>query len=160
MDEVEHRAPMVLKALAKHPGEWTPETMQLVAFGMATKRSDLRAQACELFAVAVPSRLDAASAAQGFAACSPAVVLTRWAEALKDVASLAPAALIDLLTLLLPRLDQKERGLGALMSLLLDESLRHSSAVNDAALRDWLGGFKGASAAAKTAKALLALKTQ
>lgn len=159
-DEVEHRAPAVLKALAKHPGQWSSDTVQLVAQGMATKQVELRALACELLAAAIPARLDASVAAEGFAACAPSIVLSRWADALADAASLAPMAVIDLLTHLLPRLEPKERGIGSLMNLLLDESLRHARPVRHAALRDWLGQFKGSSAAAKSAKALLALESK
>jgi len=60
---------------------------------------------------------------------------------------------------LLPRLDPKARGIGSLLTVLLDESLRHAQPVADSELRGWLAGFTGTSAAAKTAKALLALKT-
>ena len=44
-----------------------------------------------------------------------------------------------------------------LLAVLLDESLRHAQPVAAADLRGWLAGFTGASAAAKAAKALLAL---
>ena len=60
---------------------------------------------------------------------------------------------------LLPRLDPKARGIGALLTVLLDESLRHARPVEDVDLRGWLAGFAGGSAAAKAAKALLALGT-
>lgn len=158
-DEAEHRAPAVLRALAVHPGAWPSETVQLLALGMSARQAEVRAQAVEVFASAIPQRVDAASAAQAYAACAPAVVLTRWAASFTDAATLAPAAAIAVLSGLLPRLDAKARGIGSLLTVLLDESLRHAHPVVDADLRGWLAGFTGASAAAKVAKALLALKT-
>ncbi len=158
-DEAEHRAPAVLRVLAVHPGAWQPETVQLLALGMASKQAEVRAQAVEVFAAAIPQRVDATAAAQAYAACAPAVVLTRWAASFTDAATLAPAAVIAVLGGLLPRLDPKARGIGSLLTVLLDESLRHAHPVADAELRGWLAGFTGASAAAKAAKALLALKT-
>ena len=154
-DEVEHCAPGLLRALAAHPGAWSAETAQLVALGMAAQRAELRAQAVELLAAAVPARLDAATMAQGFAACAPAIVLGRWAQSFADAASLAPLAVIEVLTRLLPQLEPKARGTGALITLLLDESLRHARPVTDEQLRAWLSGIRGSSAAARAAKALL-----
>ncbi|QIL74213.1 hypothetical protein G7048_27470 (plasmid) [Diaphorobacter sp. HDW4B] len=154
-DEVEHRAAGVLGALAKHPSEWTAETVQLVALGMAAKQAEIRAQACELLAAAIPARLSIGAAAEGFAACAPAIVLTRWTESFADAATLAPSVVIALLTHLLPRMNRQTRGIGGLLTVLLDESLRHSQPVVDGALREWLAGFKGSSAAAKAAKSLL-----
>ena len=156
-DDVEHRAAGLLRALAAHPGAWSGETVRLPALGMAAKQGEVRAQAVELFAAAVPARVDAAAAAQGFAACAPTIVLARWAPAFADAAGLAPAAVIAVLTGLLPRLEHQARGIGSLLAVLLDESLRHARPVTDASLRAWLAGFSGASAAAKAAKALLAL---
>lgn len=158
-DDVEYCAAGLLRALAVHPGVWSAETAQLLALGMAARQAGLRAQAVELLAAAVPDRLDAPTAARGFAACAPAVVLTRWAQSLADAASLAPRTVIALLTNLLPQLEHKARGAGALVTVLLDESLRHACPATDGSLRAWLSGFTGSSAAARAAKALLALGT-
>ncbi len=158
-DDAEHRAAAVLRVLAMHPGAWHSETVQLLALGMAAKQAEVRAQAVEAFAAAIPGRIDAAAAAQAYAACAPAIVLTRWAQSFADAATLAPAAVIAVLGGLLPRLDHKARGIGSLLAVLLDESLRHAQPVAAADLRGWLAGFTGASAAAKAAKALLALGT-
>ena len=147
----------VLRALAWHPGTWTAETVQLVAMGMAAKRAEVRAEAVELFAAAIPSRLDASEAAEGFAACAPACVLARWAASFKDAGTLSGATVIDVLTALLPRLDRSMVGLGALLNVLLDESLRHARSPADTVLYDWLADFRGASATAKTARTLSAL---
>ena len=155
-DEVVHEAAPMLAALARHPGTWTAETAQLVALGMAGHRADLRAQAAEIFAAAVPARVSVGQAAAGFAACAPAVVLTRWAASFTDAASIAPGAVVDVLTALLPQLDLKTRGVGALLTVMLDESLRVGQAASDSVLREWLARFGGSSAAAKAAKALLA----
>ncbi|MGC3953140.1 MAG: DUF6493 family protein [Propionicimonas sp.] len=156
LSEVEHQAGPVLATLAGHPGAWTPETIQVVALGMAAQPTPLRAQAAELLAAAVPARISVSAAAEGFAACAPAIVLTRWAGSFTDAAGLAPAAVVDLLAALLPRLDRTTRGIGSLLTVLLDESLRLGRRAEAPVLRDWLAGFTGSSAAAKTAKALLA----
>lgn len=156
-DDVEHRALPFLRALAVHLGAWTSETAQLLALGMGAKQSDQRALAVELFAAGIPGRLDTELAAEGFGRCAELVVATRWAAAFADAATLAPHTVIDLLTSLLPRLDPKMRGVGSIMNVLLDESLRQSRPVTYAALRDWLARFTGSSAAAKFAKALLTL---
>ena len=53
-------------------------------------------------------------------------------------------------------MDRGLRGVGGLMQLLLDEQLRLGRVTEDGVLREWLAGFTGSSAAARTAKALLA----
>ncbi|WP_353111478.1 DUF6493 family protein [Microbacterium sp.] len=156
-DTVEHRAVSILASLSGHPGIWTAETVQLVALGMAGAVAELRAQAAELLVAAVPVRLAAAEAARGFAACAPGIVLTRWAASFADAAMLAPETVVEVLSALMPAIDRKARGLGALLTVLLDESVRRGGRVADPALREWLSGFSGSSAAAKTAKALLTL---
>ncbi len=155
-ETAEHRADAVLATLARHPGVWTAETAQLVGLGLAAQRADQRLPAVELLAVAIPGRISPASMAEGLAACAPAVVLTRWASSFTDAATIAPATVVDVLTALLPRLDHGARGVGSLLTVLLDESLRLNRPASDAALRTWLGGFTGSSAAARTARALLA----
>lgn len=90
---------------------------------------------------------------------APALVLPRLAGSFSDAAALAPTIVLDLLTALLPRLDRATRGLGALLAILLDASLRHHRTATDAALRDWVTGFAGSSAAAKAAKAQIALSS-
>lgn len=150
----EHRAAAVLTALANHPGSWTAETGQLVALGMSAVEASLKAQAAELFAATIPTRLSATDAAEGFAACMPACILTRWASSFSDAATLAPDSVVDVLTALLPRLDRRTRGMGAILAVLLDESIRLGRSTDVPELRDWLADFVGSSAAAKTAKAL------
>lgn len=153
--EVEHRAAPLLEVLAGHPGTWTAETVQLVALGMSAGQAPLRAQAAELLVAAVPARLAVAQAARGFADCAPACVPARWAASFADAARIDPGLVVQLLGALLPRLDRATRGIGALLTVLLDESLRIGAGVPSPALREWLAGFTGASAAAKAAKALL-----
>ena len=157
MSEVNHAAGPILNGLASHPGPWTTETAQVVALGMAAADAGLRTQAAELFAAAVPTRISAAQAAVGFAACHPAVALNRWSASFSDAATIAPIAVIDLLTHLLPKLPHDTRGVGALLGVLVDESLRHHQAVTNPDLREWLEAFNGSSAAAKAAKAALTL---
>lgn len=153
--EVEHHAGPLLEVLAAHPGTWTAETVQLVALGMSAGQAPLRAQAAELLVAAVPARLAVAQAARGFADCAPACVTTRWAASFTDVARIDPGLVVQLLSALLPRLDRATRGIGALLTVLLDESLRIGAGAPSPALREWLASFTGASAAAKAAKALL-----
>lgn len=157
LSEVNHAAEPVLRGLAAHPGTWSSATAQVVALGMAAKGVELRAQAAELLASAVPTRIDAATAAEGFFACAPGIVLTRWTSSFADAATLNQRAVISVLTVLLPMFDPKTRGIGALSAVLLDEVLRSGGHVREPALRDWLAQFKGSSAAAKVARALLAL---
>ena len=95
-DDAEHRAAAILRVLATHPGAWRSETAQLLALGMAAKQAGVRAQAVEVFAAAIPPRGRGGRGA-GFAACAPAIVLTRWAESFADAATLAPAAVIAVL---------------------------------------------------------------
>jgi hypothetical protein len=152
--EVAYGAECVLPALSRHPGTWTAETAQLLALGMAARRADIRAQAAELLAAAVPARIQAATAAEGFAACAPAVALNRWAGSFADAARLAPAPVVELLVALLPRLDPKMHGLSGLLTVLLDEATRRGHLPASAALTEWLQRFSGASVAAKTARAL------
>lgn len=147
-----------LRALGRQPGTWTPETVQLVALGMAAKRAEVRAQACELLCAAVPARMDVAAAAEGFAACAPAILLTRWAQSFLDAAAIAPRTTIGLLTGLLPRLEPSRAGVGALLTVLLDESVRLGRGVSSPDLLAWLRGFSGSSAAAKAARALLGME--
>ena len=145
----------VLEVLSWHPGAWTPETAQLVALGMAAKRPEVRARAVELVVASVPDRISARDAALGFAACVPACILTRWASSFSDAASLSGHAVVDLLTALLPRLDLRTRGIGSLLTVLLDESVRLGRSVSDPDLRAWLGAYTGSSGAARAARALL-----
>jgi hypothetical protein len=146
----------VLRVLSRHPGAWTAETAQLVALGMAARRPEVRAQAAELLAAAVPARISPAGAAAGFAACAPECILTRWAGSFADAATMAPGAVVDVLTVLLPQLDPRARGIGALIAVALEESVRTGRQASDPALRAWLGRFTGSSGAARTARALLA----
>lgn len=153
----EHRAALVLTTLAAHAGDWTSETAQLVALGLSAVQLPHRIQAAELLAAAIPTRLSAFEAAEGFSRCAPACLLTRWAPALQDAATLNPLAVIDLLGELLPRLERKTRGMGALLNVLLDEALRAGHAGFEEPLRSWLQGFNGSSATAKAARTLLGL---
>jgi hypothetical protein len=157
MSEVNHAAGPILNGLASHPGPWTSETAQVLALGMAAHDAGLRTQAVELFAASIPSRISAAQAAVGFAACQPAVALNRWSSSFSDAATIGPIAVIDLLTHLLPKLPRDTRAVGALLGVLVDESLRHHRAVTDPDFRNWLGAFTGSSGAAKAAKAALSL---
>jgi hypothetical protein len=157
MSEVNHAAGPLLRGLASHPGPWTSETAQVLALGMAAHDAALRAEAVELFADAIPTRLEASQTAIGFAACQPAVVLNRWASSFSDAATISPDAAIDVMTHLLPKLERDTRGIGALIGVLVDESIRRRRRVENSQLRRWFEEFSGSSAAAKAAKAALSL---
>lgn len=146
----------VLGWLLESGGAWTPETAQLLGMGLSGSRQETRSLAAELLAEAVPARLSVAETAEGLAACVVGCKVNRWVSSLTDAAGLNPGVVVDLLTALLPRLDRGLRGLGGLLQLLLDEQLRLGRVTEDGTLREWLVGFTGSSAAAKTAKALLA----
>lgn len=148
----------VLTALAAHQGTWTSVTSQLLALGLSADRAEVRAQSAELLLQAVPTRVSPEMFAAAMAECHEACKLTRWAAALKDAAGISARGsriVVDVLSHLLPRLDRGAQGVGTLLGLLLDETIRSELPI-DAALRTWLGGFTGASGTAKTAKALLA----
>jgi len=134
--------------------------MQLVALGMAANHRAIRAQATELIAAVVPARITVAFAAEAFAACAPAVVLTRWAASFTDAAALIPTTVIDLLAALLPRISAKARGVSGLITALHNETIRHQHMTGADALVTWLDQFSGASATAKAAKALRAFLTK
>ena len=70
-DDAEHRAAAILRVLATHPGAWRSETAQLLALGMAAKQAGVRAQAVEVFAAAIPGRVDAAAVAQALPPARP-----------------------------------------------------------------------------------------
>ena len=88
---------------------------------------------------------------------APAWPANRWAESLASVARAPGGArtAVDLLTHLLPQLPSDHRGLNMLLELLCDELIRLDRRATDPALRQWLGGFSGSSAAARTARLLL-----
>lgn len=150
----------ILAALENHPGIWHEATAELLALALASQRTDIRIRAAELFAAAVPDRLAAREFAIGMANCAAACTLSRWAGSLADAASIsgrAAGAVTEVLGRLLPALEHGHHGIGKLMSVLLDESVRLAKTPQDLALREWLTGFTGSSAAARTARQLLAL---
>ncbi|MDO5067188.1 MAG: DUF6493 family protein [Propionibacteriaceae bacterium] len=156
VEETSHREmDQVLGWLLVSGGAWTPETAQLVGMGLSGSRQETRSLAAELLAEAIPARLPVAETAEGLAACVVGCKVNRWVSSLTDAAALSPGVVVDLLTALLPRLDRGLRGVGGLLQLLLDEQLRLGHSCQDPALREWLAGFTGSSAAAKTAKKLL-----
>jgi hypothetical protein len=87
---------------------------------------------------------------------APVVLLIRWASALADLSRAGRGAEVRaVLAELLPTIDRASRGLHTLVELLLDEHLRALCPINSRPLRDWLGGFGGASKAARAAAAAL-----
>lgn len=159
LSEARYSDERYVTALRRHPGRWFDATAQLLALTLSAKRAEVRSAAAELFTEAVPRRYSAADTATSMAACVPACILTRWASSLADAASISTAgsvAVVDVLSALLPQVDRSTRGIGKLLEVFLNESLRLGRVADDAVLREWLTGFKGSSLAARHAKQLLA----
>ncbi|MDO5067189.1 MAG: DUF6493 family protein [Propionibacteriaceae bacterium] len=117
--ESSHRqAEAILDVLESYRGQWSAEAAQLLALGLSSLRAETRARAAEVLASCVPARLPVELAAEGFAACVAGCKVNRWVSSLTDAATLNPGMVADLLTALLPRLDQGLRGIGGLRKLL------------------------------------------
>ncbi|MDO4259694.1 MAG: DUF6493 family protein [Actinomycetaceae bacterium] len=152
-----HVSDHILAALRLITCQWSPEVVQLLALSMSSFRAEIRAEAAEVFCELLPSRVSLDVAAQGFADCVQGCKVNRWAKALEDAASLSPAYVLDFLMELLPRLERAQHSIGALLKLALNEMLRQGRTDLPAPLKEWLSGFTGSSAAAKTARSLRAL---
>lgn len=149
-----------LHALENHPGVWHRETGELLGLALSAHRPGIRIRAAEVFAAAIPDRLSAAELAQGLKKCAGPAKASRWASSLSDAASISQRAaqsVIATLAELLPLLDRRHHGVGALMNVLLDESIRRGERPGSGALMEWLAGFAGSSSGARTARQLLAL---
>ncbi|MFJ6416975.1 DUF6493 family protein [Paeniglutamicibacter sp. NPDC091659] len=150
----------ILYALETHPGIWHQETGELLGLALSAHRGEVRIRAAEIFAAAIPDRLSAAELARGMKNCAGPAKASRWASSLSDVASISQRAarsVVETLTELFPLLDRRHHGIGTLMNVLLDESIRLGKAPESGALIEWLAGFTGSTAAARTARQLLAL---
>ncbi|GAA2555960.1 hypothetical protein GCM10010435_28230 [Winogradskya consettensis] len=155
--EVEHNTVAVLDALLTHPGRLGPMAAATLASGLSCGDPVGRTRAVDvLVAGRITNEQLAAAMAQLSGPCKP----TRWATSLRDAAiagqDTAPKV-VEVLTLLLPRLDNGYAGLHALVTVLHEESLRlHVRPADDPALHAWLGTLRGSGKAARTAKAMLA----
>lgn len=143
--------------MAQHPGRLGPLAAAALAAGLSAGIRQHRLHASDAFVDLAPSgRIGLPEVADVMARHAPAWPATRWAQSLGDVAE-APGgagAVVDLLTLLLPRLPADHRGVGALLDLLRSLLLRSGRQVDDPELTKWLATFSGSSAAARSARQL------
>ncbi|TDC33543.1 DUF6493 family protein [Kribbella albertanoniae] len=156
--ESTHDVPRTLDALARHPGRMGTLAAATLAAGISATQRDHRLHAVDAFIdLVVSGRIpvhEVASVMARYAGVWPA---NRWVESLASVAQVpgGAAVTVDLLTCLLPQLSAEHRGLKKLLDLLRDELIRLDRRATDPALAQWLGGFAGSSAAARTARLLL-----
>lgn len=156
--EVAHDVPVVMDALAQHPGRMGSLATFALAAVLSSGRRENRLHAVDAALDLLPTgRIPIAGLAATLAVGAPGWPATRWADSFADLAQ-APGGgpiVLALLTELLPRLPISHRGVHKLLELLRDESLRRGVRVADPALRTWLAGFSGSSAASRTAARLL-----
>jgi hypothetical protein len=156
--ETAHDVPLVLDALARHPGRMGDLAAHALAAGISATTRDHRLHAVDAFLDLVPTgRVPVEQVAAVLARYAEAWPATRWAESLGAVGR-GPggaASVVALLTALLPQLPVDHRRLNALLDLLRDETLRSGARVDDPALVSWLSRLTGSSAAARTARTLL-----
>ncbi|GAA2483672.1 DUF6493 family protein [Winogradskya humida] len=155
--EVEYNTVAVLDALLTHPGRLGPMAAATLASGLSCSDPIGRTRAVDVF---VAGRITNEQLAEAMAQLSGPCKPTRWAMSLRDAATAGQDTarkVVEVLTLLLPRLDSGYAGLHALLTVLHEESLRlNARPADDADLRQWLGGLRGSGKAARTAKAMLA----
>lgn len=155
--EVAHDVPRVLDALAGHPGHMGTLARHALAAGLSSAKREHRLHAVDAFLDLVPTgRIPSVDMADVMARYAEAWPVTRWAESLTAAAQ-GPggsAAVVALLTALLPRLPVETRGLHALLELLRDEHLRLGAGVTDPALTAWLAQHTGSSRKARLARLL------
>jgi hypothetical protein len=129
-----------------------------LALGLVAGRGDQRLHAADAFADLVPTgRVPAAEVADVLARYADGWTIARAADSLRHAAGApgAAAAVVDVLTSLVPQLGPSYRGLAALLDVLHDQSLRLGATPTDPALRATLEQVTGSSKAARTARALL-----
>jgi hypothetical protein len=156
--EAAHDVPRTLDALARHPGRMGTLAAHTLAAGLSAAQRDHRLHAVDAFVDLAPTgRIAVSDIATVLARNAAAWPANRWAESLTAIASAPGAApeVVDVLTILLPRLPADHRGLNKLLDVLREVTLRHGWKVDDPALRQWLGQFSGSSSTAKTAQRLL-----
>lgn len=147
-----------IAAIADSPGAIGEVGRSCIALALSGKHRMLRAQTAELLAADGGGRLDLAALATTMHRLLIACKLNRWAESLSDAAAISASgrrSVIDLLTLLLPRLDRSGAGIALLLEVLDDECRRAGAAPSDGDLLAWLNGFTGSSKAAKAAKSIV-----
>jgi hypothetical protein len=149
----------ILNVLATHPGRLGPMAAATLAAGLAAREVGYRTQAVDALTNLVPDRLSVELLAEAMTVMAQHCPANRWAAALRDAASTAPAAavtVVDLLAELLPNLPHDHNGVSGLLETLQEEALRTGHYPVRAELRAWLANLKGGSKSAKVAKAILA----
>ncbi|MEU5883423.1 DUF6493 family protein [Spirillospora sp. NPDC047279] len=153
-------AGVLFDALLTHPGRFGKVAALTLALGLNARAPEQAATAAEAFAVLVPAgRVPPEALADALGRTAPRATATRWARSLgtaADAGAGAADAVVDTLVHLLPLLPVDLRGRHALLGLLHDQAVRTRRPITDPRLRAWLGELTGSSAAARTARALLA----
>lgn len=159
---VRHDAPQVLDVLRTHPGRLGRLAALTVVAGLASYDVDHRVRAADLFEdVLATGRVSVRDLADALVALAPWCVTTRWGPGLgvaAEVSDDARRGVVDVLTLALPRIDTRTRGVHALVERLVDESRAAGVVVadQDGELARWARGFTATSRAGRLAEELLA----
>ena len=153
---VNHDSPRLLRGILHHPSPLGPLGAIAATRGLVTDYAEDRVIAADaVIAHATRGTLTAESFAHATATLLPTEPITRWASALRVIASAAPTGFVlNSLETLLPQCEPGHRGLahltGLYRDLLLTES-RHPTPP----VRTWLGTIQGSSKVAADARAIL-----
>lgn len=159
---VRHDAPRVLDLLLTHPGRLGRLAALTVVAGLASYDGDHRVRAADLFEdVLATGRVSVRDLADALVVLAPWCVTTRWGPGLGLAAEVSDDArrwVVEVLTLALPGIDTRTRGVHALVERLVDESRAAGVVVadEDGALAAWARGFTATSRAGRLAEELLA----
>lgn len=159
---VRHDAPRVLDLLLTHPGRLGRLAALTVVAGLASYDVDHRVRAADLFEdVLATGRASVRDLADALVALAPWCVTTRWGPGLglaAEVSDDARRGVVEVLTLALPGIDTRTRGVHALVERLVDESRAAGVADDDqdGELARWARGFTATSRAGRLARELFA----
>ena len=149
-----------LAGLRRHPGRMGPTAAATLALTMTCGTVEGRVHAADAIVDLVTrQRIATDDLATALVLTAPVAILTRWANTLQRVAAAGrPEITIRLLSRVLPSLPRDQHGLHSLLDLLHQEVLRTNGTIADPDLRTYLAQFSGSSKAARSARAILALK--
>ncbi|MHA7133571.1 DUF6493 family protein [Oerskovia turbata] len=157
---VRHDAPLVLDLLLTHQGRLGRLAALTVMSGLASYDVDHRVRAADLFEdVLATGRLSSSDLAEALVTLAPWCVMARWGSGLGLAAAVSAEArrgVVAVLTLALPGVDRRTRGVHALLERLLDECGASGAVVRDEDFVRWARGFPGTSRAGRLARELLA----
>lgn len=152
--DVNHDCTTLLLAMARHPGSVGPLALTVLAAGLAAAKTTDRVLAVDAMA-ALSDRVAPAPLAEAMTPLAGRCT-ARWSSSLSDLAqAMPPGFVVDVLTLLLPRIAYDVVGLSKLVELFAEETLRAVRPIEDLELRRWLGSASSGRTA-KSAKAMLA----